>query len=273
MTKQPQPRGSVAWLTAAHWTCLALFLALLGLVAAEAAAAIHLPENSGWPEAALLLAATASILISLCRELPGQNVFWAAVIIALISGFAQAVGARTGIPFGPYFYTRAAGPRVLDTLPWWIPLIWVVTILNSRGVARLILRPWRKTRRYGFWLIGLTAALALVFDLGLEPFATRVKSYWLWSPTKLGLSWYGAPVIDSLGWAVTTVLILAFITPFLINKNPVKHPPDFHPLVLWVLLNLLFVANAAGHRFWPAAVFSSVAVLFAAIFAARGAKG
>jgi len=69
----------------------------------------------------------------------------------------------------------------------------VVTILNSRGVARLILRPWRKTRRYGFWLIGLTAALALVFDLGLEPFATRVKSYWLWSPTKLGLSWYGAP--------------------------------------------------------------------------------
>ena len=102
MTKQPQPRGSVAWLTAAHWTCLALFLALLGLVAAEAAAAIHLPENSGWPEAALLLAATASILISLCRELPGQNVFWAAVIIALLFDLIEVPGATPKKPFSGF---------------------------------------------------------------------------------------------------------------------------------------------------------------------------
>ena len=74
-----------------------------------------------------------------------------------------------------------------------MPLIWVVVILNSRGVARLILRPWRKIRNYGFWLIGLTAALTMLFDLAFDPFASRVKHYWLWVPTKLPLTWQGAP--------------------------------------------------------------------------------
>ena len=126
-------------------------------------------------------------------------------------------------------------------------------ILASRGVARLMLRPWRKTQNYGFRVIGLTTALVVLFDVGLEPFATRVKRYWFWNPTKLRLDWYAAPGVNFFGWAVTTLLILAFATPALINKKPgPPPPPDYIPLVVWLLFNLLFATGAAVHHLWPA---------------------
>jgi hypothetical protein len=52
-----------------------------------------------------------------------------------------------------------------------MPFIWAVAVLNSRGVARLILRPWRKTTKYGLWVIGLACVLTVIFDFNLEPFA------------------------------------------------------------------------------------------------------
>ena len=169
--------------------------------------------NARWPDGLLLVLTAATILASLTRQLPGQNVMLASVIIAFIAGAAQSLGALTAIPFGPYVYAESFGQQLFYPLPWAVPLVWIAVIFPSRGVARLILRPWRKTRTYGFWLIGLATALVVLLDLGLEPFATRVKHYWFWNPTKLKLDWYGTPWVNFLGWAVTTLLILAFATP------------------------------------------------------------
>src|SRR5438552_210077 len=175
--------------------------------------------NTRWPDGALIVLATAATVGSLARRLPGQNVMLASVIIAVIGGGVQTLGALTGIPFGPFVYNPDnIGQELFHPLPWAAPMIWVVVILNSRGVARLMLRPWRKIRAYGFWVIGLTTLLAALFDLGLEPFATRVKGFWFWSPTKLPFGWYGAPLVNFIGWALTTLLILAFATPSLIDK-------------------------------------------------------
>jgi uncharacterized membrane protein len=257
---------------AARWAGLGLSVIFIGLVLAESVGAWRVPGPGRWPESGLVLVVTVSTLLSLSRRLPGQNVLLAVAIIAAIGGLAQLIGVMTAFPFGPLVYTPAAGPRLLDTLPWWIPLMWVIAILNSRGVARLMLRPWRKTRTYGFRLIGLTTVLCVLFDAGLEPFAGRVMGYWLWRPTRLSLNWYGTPVSNFAGWMVTVLLILAFATPALINKSPVKHPPDYHPLVLWCLLNLLFVTGAIAHQLWLAAAFGLVVVAAVLLFAVRGAK-
>ena len=127
-----------------------------------------------------------------------------------------------------------------------MPFVWVVAVLNSRGVARLILRPWRKLRAYGFWLIGITVALTVLFDAGLEPFAAGVKRYWLWQPTRIPVTWGSAPVTNFLGWLLTALLILAFATPALIDKRarPGSRPPDYHPLGVWMLAMILFAAGA-----------------------------
>jgi uncharacterized membrane protein len=161
---------------------------------------------------------------------------------------------------------------LFNALPWFSPLLWVVAILSSRGVARLILRPWRKLRVYGFWLIGITAVLAVIFDLGLEVFATRVRHYWLWSPAKLPVDWYGAPLSDFLGWLVTSLLILAFATPSMMKRKPSKSVPEFQSVIIWVLLNLLFAAGALSEHLLPAAIVNGAVCAAVIVFSVRGAR-
>lgn len=222
-------------------------------------------------EAFFLLFAAATTVIGLMRQLPGQNVLAAALIIGGIGGAVHSLGALTGLPFGPFVYADS-GPRAFDVIAWFSPLLWIVAVLNSRGIARLILRPWRKTRTYGWWLIGLTVVLVLLLDAGLEPYATRVKHFWLWHPSKIAVNWYGAPLSNFAGWILTTLVILAFATPFLINKKPVKSPPDYHPLIVWNLLNLLLVIGALTQHFWLAAGISAGASILTAVLAIRGAQ-
>jgi uncharacterized membrane protein len=232
-----------------------------------------LPGKPGGPEALLLVTTTIATLLALARQLPGQNVLLAATIIGLIGSIAHTVCAKTALPFGPIQFT-AAGPMLFEALPLALPLLWIVVVLNSRGVARLILRPWRKLRTYGFWLIGITTALTVLFAVALEPFATRVNHYWLWLPTKFPFTWYGMPLTNALGWALTTLLILAFATPPLINKQlrSRKSTPDYHPLVAWLLLLGLFVAGAVTSQLWAAAGVTVAIGAVTTVFAMRGAR-
>jgi hypothetical protein len=222
-----------------HWLFVVLLAAAFVLVLAANGMTLNLPGQPGWPEALLILLAMVSTITALARQLPLQNVLLAAFVIAL---------------------------------PWAMPLIWVAAILNSRGVVRLILRPWRKIRSYGFWLIGLTAVLTMLFDLALDPFASRVKHYWLWMPTKFPLTWQGAPLVNFFSWAAVSLLMLVFVTPALINKNPARRVPDFHPLAVWLGAILLFGIASALHGMWVVVALDGTIAVLAATFAIRGGR-
>ena len=230
--------------------------------------------TAGLPEALLIITLTLATLANLSRHLPGQNVLLAAAIIAVIGGIAHGVGAATAIPFGPFAYSDSCGPRFFNTLAWPIPTLWIIVVLNSRGVARLILRPWRKLKNYGFWLIGITTVLVILFDLALEPFASQVNRYWLWLPTTFPVTWQGVPLVNSLGWLVATLLMLVFATPPLINKQSRsrKTAPDYHPLIVWLLGLGLFATGAGMHQLWIAVGLCVVVGIVTTIFALRGAR-
>jgi uncharacterized membrane protein len=253
---------------------LVLFVLQFGLVWTRLWLPAPLFRHAHWPEALLLLLATAMLLASLHRHLPAQNVMLAAGIIASLAGVVHTLGALTAIPFGPYVYTSNLGQQLFYPLPWAVPVLWIAAILASRGVARLILRPWRKTRTYGFRVIGLTALLVVLLDVGLEPFATNVQHYWFWTPTRLRLDWYTTPWVNFLGWGLTALLILAFVTPTLINKQPARppSPPDYRPLVAWLLFNLLFATGAAAQQLWAALGVTTLVSLVAGAAAMRGAR-
>jgi putative membrane protein len=255
-----------------HWLFVVLLAVAFALVFAANGRSLELPGRPGWPEALLILLATMSTITALARQLALQNVLLAAFVIALMGGAIHALGVTTGIPFGPFLFGAEAGPQLFKTLPWAMPLIWVVAILNSRGVVRLILRPWRKIRSYGFWLIGLTALLTMLFDLAFDPFASRVKHYWLWVPTKFPLTWQGAPLVNFLSWVAVALLMLAFVTPALINKNPARRAPDFHPLAVWLGAILLFGIASAEHGMWMSVMLDGAIAVLAATFAIRGGR-
>ncbi|HWD93385.1 MAG TPA: carotenoid biosynthesis protein [Verrucomicrobiae bacterium] len=259
-------------LAIAQTMLLGLFLLVIACLIVQRFGSFHLPGKEGIWDAVLLILSLAVTLTSLCKQLPAQNVLLATVIVGVISGGIHALGSTTGIPFGPVIYTQAGGLRLFNALSWFVPLLWIVAILGSRGVARLILRPWRKLRVYGYWLMGITILLTLIFDLGLEPFATRVRHYWLWSPTKIPVDWYGTPLSNFLGWVVATVLILAFATPALMKKKPAKAGTDYAPLIVWISLNLLFIAGALSEHLISAAIVSAIACLAVIPFAVRGAR-
>ena len=259
-----------AWV---HWPLTVLVVVCFLAAFAVLWTSANQPDKAEWPDAALLSVATASTIVALSRRLPLQNVLWAALIIAVGGGTAHALGEITDLPFGPFVFGPEAGPKLFKTLPWAVPLLWVFAILNSRGVARLILRPWRKTKAYGFWVIGFTTALVMLFDFALDPFASRVNHYWLWTPTKFPVSWQGAPLVNFLSWAFVSLLILAFVTPLLINKRPTgKSSPDYHALGLWLGAWLFFAGAAALKGYWPAAAADTAIGGITAAFAIRGAR-
>ena len=254
-----------------HWLLTVVFAATFVLVVMMLFKPLNLPGHPGWPELLLLASGVACTITALARRLPLQNVLLAVFIIAVLGGAAHALGAITEIPFGPFTFGESIGPQVFKTLPWVVPLIWVLAVLNSRGVARLILRPWRKVSGYGFWLIGMTTALTLLFDFALEPFAARVKHYWFWTPTKFPVTWQRVPVSNFLGWAAVSALLAVVIAPALINKQPGKrNTPDFHPFAVWLGAVLLFGAGCAQNGLLPAAVADGVLAAIVTVFAIRG---
>jgi uncharacterized membrane protein len=267
-SKSPPVAKVTLWL---HWLLTILFAAAFVLVVVMLFKPLKLPGGSGWPEASLLLLGVACTVTAQARRLPLQNILLAVLIIIVIGGAVDALGAMTGIPFGPFTFGETIGTEIFKTLPWAVPLMWVMAVLNSRGVARLVLRPWRKLTAYGFWLTGVTAALTLLFDFAFEPFASRVRHYWLWTPTKFPAAWEGVPVSNFFGWAAVSVLIAVVISPALINKQPGKsNSPDFHPFAVWVAAILLFAIGCALHGLLAATVADGVLAAVVTVFAIRG---
>lgn len=182
------------------------------------------------PLTLLLVSAFATTLLSFVLSLPPQNVLSIVALIGLVSSLVEIINLKTSLPFGHRIWTDNLGPQIFHLLPWPVPFIWVVVILNSRGVARFLLRPWRNLRNYGLLSLALTALLAGIFDFGLEHFAAA-NQLWHWRDSKIA-PWSAFPA-----YALVSAVILLIITPWLINKKPAPPPPpDYHPVIVWFLL-------------------------------------
>lgn len=251
------------------------FWALNAALAAAFAGTVGIPQFAEVGVALSLVLGTMASVAALSRQLPLQNVLLAAGIAAALGTLAHALSAipNLSVPFGPVLFHPEAGPKLFGLVPWIIPFLWIVAVFSARGTARLILRPWRKIKNYGFWLIGITAALAVAFDFALEPYACHVRHYWLWQPTKITVTWQGATPLNFLGWAFVSLLVLAFASPALIRKQPGNAKKiDLHPFLLWLGALGLFAAGAAGAHLWTAVGVDAAIAAVTAWFAVRGAR-
>jgi len=219
-----------------HLVVLHLFLVQFVLVCANLWLPIFGQGNALWPRAVLLGLATATTCTSLARRLPPQNVLSATAIIVLSAAVMHGLASLGGKGAGPYLTHVASEPNLIRSVPWITLVVWVLVLLNSRGIARSILRPFRRRATYGLWILGATTVLAVVdFNLWTSTVAFATSPLW----TKGPHSWPSASLVSFVVEAIMALISSIAITPALINKKPGLDPADFHPLLVWTLLTLL----------------------------------
>lgn len=186
---------------------------------------IRLPAALVWADALFLLLAAINVFFIITRTEGLRVTMMSFFIIALGSGLIETCGALTGWPFGPYSYTEYLGWRLGNTLPLIIPLAWWSVIGMGHAFARICFPSM--TRWGAAFFCGLWATL---FDLLLEPFAWKVKSYWIWQQGYV-------PWNNYVAWFITAFL-LCVICPW---KN--------HPLPEQ-RVRLAIIASLMGLTFW-----------------------
>ena len=131
---------------------------------------------------------------------------------------AEAVGIRTGVPFGTYRYTGTLGPDVLG-VPIVIPLAWTMMAYPAAIVGRLATRTTAGA-------IVLAAGALTVWDLFLDP-QMVAAGHWVWQQPGPALA--GIPLMNYAGWFLTALVIQAVLVPAV-------HTPrdDRIPVLLYV---------------------------------------
>ncbi|MEJ5913437.1 carotenoid biosynthesis protein [Pseudokineococcus sp. 1T1Z-3] len=129
----------------------------------------------------------------------------AAVVLGVAGGLglaAEAVGTRTGLPFGEYAYTGSLQPEVLG-VPLVVPLAWTMMAYPMLLAGRTLAPP-------GSWTAVPLAAVGLTsWDLFLDPMMVAA-GHWTWAdPTPALPGLPGIPLTNYAGWLLVSLVICA----------------------------------------------------------------
>ena len=126
---------------------------------------------------------------------------WRRAVVAVGAATAvgvavEAVGTRTGLPFGEYRYTDALQPQVLG-VPGVVALAWAGMGLPAWAVASRLVRPL--AARIGVGAVALTG-----WDLFLDP-QMVAEGFWVWPG---GGAYRGIPLSNFAGWLAVSALLM-----------------------------------------------------------------
>lgn len=181
-------------------------------------------------------------------------------VVAVVALAVEYVGTTTGIPFGDYQYTALLGPRLFGHVPILIPLSWFVM-----AVPAYVLAGWRFPESR-LSRLALGAALLTSWDLSLDPAMSYLTTYWVWSSPG---AYYGMPLVNLLGWFITSVLIMLVLDRSVIARRRTELAPRAM-LVLFVATLIVPIGMVAAAGLWVATIVATVIPLAGLAFAMRG---
>lgn len=170
----------------------------------------------------------------------GRRALLALVVVAGGGGLlVEAVGVRTGVPFGSYDYSGTLGPQVLG-VPAVVPLAWLMMAYPALLAARRLVSSRPAS-------VPFVAAWALTaWDVFLDPQMVDA-GHWRWdhpSPSLPGVD--DIPLTNFAGWLVVS-FVMCLLLDRLIGPPRGDARADLLPLTvfLWtygssVLANLAF---------------------------------
>ena len=143
-------------------------------------------------------------------------------IIALMTWAIETIGSTTGFPFGGYHYTDLLKPQV-QNVPLLVPLAWFMMLPSSWAVAHSIIGT-SIYPRYRTVLFILMSGLAITaWDLFLDP-QMVAWGFWRWELASdfNGLTYFGIPLVNYVGWLLTAILVTLVIRPDRMPTLPIK---------------------------------------------------
>jgi putative membrane protein len=188
-------------------------------------------------------------------------------VSTVLSLSSELIGTGTGWPFGNYEYTSFLGYKVLDRVPFTIPLSWFYLGLAAY-ILGSVLAPRFGSRRT-FWSLAIGVWLLTAWDLVLDPAmadpSLRVQ-FWTWHETG---PYFGMPVQNLVGWSLTGLLFMGLSRLLWRGDIDAAHAATtaWFPFTVYAA-NLVFaMALSLSAGLWPAAVLAVVAGLVPASFA------
>ena len=164
------------------------------------------------PDTARAPATVASVLVFCAASVSDaarvHGLRGAAVLLTVAGGgglLVEAVGVRTGMPFGTYAYTADLGPAVLG-VPLVVPLAWTMMAWPALVVGRTLAQRW------AFAPVPLVGGAALAaWDLFLDPQMVDA-GYWTWAHPHPALPLVpGVPVTNYAGWLLVAVVMVGLL--------------------------------------------------------------
>lgn len=142
------------------------------------------------------------------------------IILGLYALAIETFAIKTGLPYGEFSYTNALGPKLLDTTPWAVALAYPPILLIAFWFASKFTR--------GFGRIFITAIFATLVDVVLDP-AVVSLDFWAWESPG---AFYGVPLINFIGWIVTSLIGATFLHAIWGKADRVKAPVAYSGLAV-----------------------------------------
>lgn len=164
----------------------------------------------------LLLAQTVFTLLHGSRRHGWRAILVFVGITLLVSNILENLSVLTGFPFGNYHYTLGwqlfmvplgIGPAYAATgyLAWTVATLLVGEVRRGSGRLTTIGTP-------------VIASFAMVaWDLSMDPTRATIQKLWIWEN---GGGFFGVPLVNFLGWSLTTYVFFQFFALYLRSYGP-----------------------------------------------------
>lgn len=160
-----------------------------------------LAGGRGVPDTLLIFLAAANVHVVIARHW-GEKLArrWALTVLAAVT-LAVGIGARTGQPFGTFYFSACLGPIVPGGVPLAVPFLWMAVISGCLMTVRAFL-PWASARGEA----ALVATAVVAFDFLAEPYFAWTKGAWFWGANRV-------PFQNYLSWWVISYLLVRLVAP------------------------------------------------------------
>ncbi len=238
--------------------CAAIVLGLLGLLVmipypqiwnGTPAGIAVFTFNLRYTGSLYILLGAATMLLFGLRFLGARLTLIFFCAATLISLSMELIGTSTGFPFGAYAYTDLLGFKVLDHVPYAIPLSWFYMGFTSYILAHLLVARagWR---RKTLWSLLLGAALLTVWDLSLDPAMASQRlpiHFWNWSTAG---PYFGMPLSNLAGWSLTGLLFMSVSRLLWRRDLPTEHLSARVPCGMYVVNTCFAIALTLDAGLW-----------------------